>query len=167
MSNGATQRPEARSRPEIVYSEEQQRALSLWVVMHRAFTSLNQVAEADIRARGFNPTEWGVLEFLYHKGAQPLVKVGEKNLVSSGSVTYVVDKLEAKGLLKRAPCATDRRVIYAVLTEEGEALMRREFPAHAETIRQMFSHLDAETQDQLRSLLKKAGKAPSASKAPS
>lgn len=139
------------------YTPGQERALSLWVVMHRALAALTKVSEEDIRSRGFSITEWGVLEYLHHKGRQTLARVGEQILITSGSVTYVIDKLEGKGLIQRVPCECDRRAIYAELTDQGETLMKREFPFHAEAIRQMLSTLDAEEQEQLKSLLKKVG----------
>lgn len=139
------------------YGLEAGRALALWVVINRAFSAMQRVAAADVRRRGFNLTEWGVLEYLYHKGMQPLARVGREILITSGSVTYVIDKLERKGLIQRIPCTSDRRVIYAALTEEGRRLMEREFPGHAEAIREMMAPLDPGEQEQLKSLMKRVG----------
>lgn len=139
------------------YGPEADRALALWVVINRAFSAMQRVAAADVRRRGFNLTEWGVLEYLYHKGAQPLAKVGREILITSGSVTYVIDKLERKGLIQRIPCASDRRVIYASLTDEGRRLMVREFPGHAEAIKDLMAPLDPREQDELKSLMKRVG----------
>jgi len=139
------------------YGDAADRALSLWVVIHRAYAALQKVAAADIRSRGFNPTEWGVLEYLYHKGTQPLAQVGREILITSGSVTYVIDKLETRGLLQRIPCPNDRRVIYASLTEKGRELMAREFPGHAAVIQQLMAPLDPGEQELLKSLMKRIG----------
>lgn len=139
------------------YGAGADRALSLWVVMHRAFAALQRVAAADIRSRGFNPTEWGVLEYLYHKGTKPLADVGREILITSGSVTYVIDKLETRGLLQRIPCTSDRRVIYAALTDKGRELMAREFPGHAAVIERLMAPLSPEEQELLRSLMKRVG----------
>lgn len=160
-AGGETVRREALSAQGKQYGEEQERALGLWVVMNRAMASLHRRIEADIRARGFSQTEWGVLEYLYHKGAQPLAKVGEKILITSGSVTYVIDKLEAKGLIRRVPCESDRRVTWAVLTEAGEALMQVEFPQHAEAVKEALSPLSPAEQEEMERLLKKVGLASS------
>lgn len=145
------------------YGPEAERALSLWVVINRAVSAMQKVAAADMRHRGFNLTEWGVLEYLYHKGAQPLVRVGREILITSGSVTYVIDKLETKGLIQRIPCASDRRVIYAALTENGRRLMEQEFPGHAQVIKDLMSPLDQKEQEQLKSLMKRIGLAASES----
>ena len=50
-----------------------------------------------------NPTEFAVLELLYHKGNQPLQQIGDKILLASGSITYVVDKLEKKNFSSEKP----------------------------------------------------------------
>ena len=47
-----------------------------------------------------------MLELLYHKGRTPLQRIGQQILLTSGSITYTVDKLESKGLLRRVPCRT-------------------------------------------------------------
>lgn len=137
--------------------QEIHRSLSLWVVMHRALATLNRRAEKDIRGRGFSPTEWGVLEYLYHKGQQPLAKIGRKVLITTGSVTYVVDNLERRGFVERQRCELDRRIIYAVLTEQGKALMKAEFPHHARVIHEMMQPLNSAEKETVRALLKKLG----------
>ena len=54
--------------------------------------------------------------------------------MSSGNITYVVDKLQNKNLLFRRPSKEDRRVIYAELTEEGKRLFTQIFPQHHQVI---------------------------------
>ncbi|WP_143522293.1 MarR family winged helix-turn-helix transcriptional regulator, partial [Pseudomonas sp. 2822-17] len=75
--------------------------------------------EEDIKGFGLNTTEFAVLELLYSKGDQPIQKIGEKVLIASSSITYVVDKLEKKNYLIRKPCPKDRRITYAAITTEG------------------------------------------------
>lgn len=126
--------------------------------MNRAINALREQIANDVRRRGFeNPTEWAVLEFLYHKGPQSLSAVADRILICNASVTYVVDKLEAQGLLERRPCPEDRRIKFAALTPKGEAVLAREFPGHAEFVRRLLSSLTSAQQVELRSLLKQVG----------
>lgn len=134
-----------------------QQSLSLWVVMHRALATLTRRAESDIRGRGFSLTEWGVLEYLYHKGRQPLANIGRKVLITTGSVTYVIDNLERRGLVERQRCDHDRRIVYAVLTEQGKSVMKAEFPLHALAIHDMMQPLDPTEKETVKALLKKLG----------
>ncbi|CAM5779913.1 MULTISPECIES: MarR family winged helix-turn-helix transcriptional regulator [Brevibacillus] len=140
--------------------EEQQHrddSLLLMVVLARAYNWVTAHTTREIRQHGLNPTEFGVLEVLYHKGPQPLQQIGEKILISSGNITYVVDKLEKKQLLVRKPCAEDRRVIYAELTEKGQQFLASIFPSHKIAIEQAVSGLNPEEKRSAIELLKKLG----------
>lgn len=132
-------------------------ALHLYVVLSRANQWVSAHAHQDIRKSGLNPTEFGVLEFLYHKGPQPLQQIGDKILISSGNITYVVDKLERKGLVARRPSPQDRRVIYAEVTEQGSAFMEEKFPQHRLAVEQAVASLTPEERKQAVGLLRKLG----------
>jgi len=132
-------------------------SLELFVVLSRAQQWVAAHAQRDIKRHGLNITEFGVLEVLHHKGELPLQQIGEKVLMTSGNITYVVDKLERKGLVKRKASPTDRRVIYAEITEAGEQFMRDSFPSHASCIQHATSGLTAEEHAQIIPLLKKLG----------
>lgn len=71
-------------------------SLDLFIVLARAYNSVVAHSIRDIQSHGLNSTEFGVLDLLYHKGPQPLQKIGEKVLISSGNITYVADKLQKK-----------------------------------------------------------------------
>jgi MarR family 2-MHQ and catechol resistance regulon transcriptional repressor len=140
-------------------AQQRNDSLDLLIVLSRAYNWVTACANRDIRSHGLNPTEFGVLELLFHKGAQPLQQIGEKILISSGNITYVVDKLEKKGLLLRKPCPDDRRVIFAELTRQGEQLLREIFPQHEAVIERAVSGLTPEEKKQTIQLLKKLGRA--------
>jgi MarR family transcriptional regulator, 2-MHQ and catechol-resistance regulon repressor len=78
-------------------------------------------------------------------------------LLASGSITYVVDKLEGKRLLERKPFSKDRRVIYASITSEGRKLMDEIFPKHQRAIQHIFASLDESEKETMGILLKKLG----------
>ncbi|MCT8139628.1 MarR family transcriptional regulator [Anaerobacillus sp. CMMVII] len=141
----------------IMNLEENNVSLKLFIVLSRATRAIHDLVEEDIRTYGLNPTEFAVLELLYHKGDQPIQQIGKKVLLSSGSITYVVDKLEKKNLLVRKSCPKDRRVTYAVITENGTGLMDDIFPRHKEAIELIFSGLSADEKSVLIELLKKLG----------
>lgn len=132
-------------------------SLKLFVVFSRAYRAVSDRVMEDIRKHGLNPTEFAVLELLYHKGQQPIQQIGKKVLLASGSITYVVDKLENKGYLQRVPCPEDRRVVYAVITEDGRRWMDRVFPLHRQAIRNIFGVLTDEEMTVMTAQLKKLG----------
>jgi len=132
-------------------------SLKLFIVLSRAYKAINEHVNKAIQASGLNPTEFAVLELLYHKGDQPMQQIGGKILLASGSITYVVDKLEQKGMLKRIACPKDRRVTYAQITDEGKKFIEDIFPGHAEQIHELMSILSEEEKKQAIVLLKKLG----------
>jgi MarR family 2-MHQ and catechol resistance regulon transcriptional repressor len=84
--------------------------------------------------------------------------VQKKILVSSGGITYLVDRLEQKGLVERQQCPTDRRARYAALTPSGEALIGQIFPEHARALEHALSGLDPEEKEEAIRLLRKLGR---------
>ncbi|BAD75243.1 transcriptional regulator (MarR family) [Geobacillus kaustophilus HTA426] len=134
-----------------------QQSLKLFIVLSRAYRSVSDQVNKSIQAFGVNPTEFAVLELLYHKGDQPLQQIGEKILLASGSITYVIDKLENKGWIIRRACERDRRVTYASITDSGRRFIQRVFPEHAETIHETVAALTPEEKEQAIALLKKLG----------
>lgn len=139
-------------------SYPQQDALNLHIALTRASQWVNAHTEKDIRSFGLTRTEFGVLELLYHKGPQPIQQIGGKVLMSSGNITYVVDKLEKRGFVRRNASQEDRRLIYAEITEEGTAFVQEVFPKHAEVIAEVLSGLSKEERRVAAELLKKLGK---------
>jgi MarR family 2-MHQ and catechol resistance regulon transcriptional repressor len=134
------------------------RVLKLFTVLTRAQAAVAGHAEADIARSGLTAGEFAVLDVLYHRGRLLLGAIGEKILASSGGITYLVDRLEERGLVARLACPGDRRARYAALTPAGIELMDRIFPTHAHCIESAVEALTPEEQEVLIHLLKKLGK---------
>jgi MarR family transcriptional regulator, 2-MHQ and catechol-resistance regulon repressor len=132
-------------------------ALKLWVVLSRAHAAVLERTADDVARHELTAAEFGVLEALFHKGPLLLGDVQKKVLVSSGGVTYLMDRLEQRGLVRRKLCPSDRRARYAELTEEGNALMARIFPEHVECIREVLAGLNCAEQREAIELLRKLG----------
>lgn len=139
------------------YDEATQRALHLFVVLARCCNSVSDQARQDIARYDLSGSEFAVLELLHHKGPTPLGAIAEQVLLTSGSMTYVIDQLEKQGLVKRVACPADRRRLYAELTENGRAKIEAIFPGHAERIREVMSALSPAEQDEAARLLKRLG----------
>lgn len=130
-------------------------AVKLFILLSRAYRIISEQVDKPINKYGLNPTEFSVLQLLYYEGDLALQKIGEKTTLSSGSITYVVDKLEKKELLERQACPKDRRVIYAHLTDKGISLIKTIFPGHNERIYEIMSVLTKEEKDILYAQLNK------------
>ncbi|WP_147531736.1 MarR family winged helix-turn-helix transcriptional regulator [Bacillus marasmi] len=138
-------------------TEQINQSLKLFIVLSRSYKAINEQVNKFIAKNGLNPTEFAVLELLYHKGEQPLQQIGGKILLASGSITYVVDKLEQKGLLKRVACPNDRRVTYAKISDEGKQFIEDIFPEHEQRINEIMSVLSDEEKNTAIDILKKLG----------
>jgi MarR family 2-MHQ and catechol resistance regulon transcriptional repressor len=136
--------------------------LKLWVVLARAHAAVEEHVEHDIARHGLSIAEFGILEVLYHKGPQLLGDIQRRILVSSGGITFLVDRLEGKGLVAREACPDDRRARFAVLTPAGRALMKRIFPKHAAAVSRAVSGLTREERHAATRLLKTLGLAAAA-----
>jgi len=151
----AKQFPEAKEP--LASDERVQTALKLLVTLARAYNSVIVHLENDIKGHGLTQAEFGVLEMLHHTGPQLLGEIQRKILVSSGGITFVVDKLAGKGLVERQDCPTDRRARYAALTPAGEKLISRIFPVHAERVAKVMATLGPAQQKELTRLLRELG----------
>ncbi|MFJ5769258.1 MarR family winged helix-turn-helix transcriptional regulator [Psychrobacillus sp. NPDC093180] len=138
-------------------NEQPNNALKLFVVLSRAHKVIHECTNQFFQENGLNPTEFAVLELLYHKGKQPLQQIGNKILLASGSITYVVDKLEGRGYINRVSSPTDRRVTFAEITDEGTAFMDELFPRHEQQLQQLMDVLSEEEKAHMIELLKKLG----------
>jgi MarR family 2-MHQ and catechol resistance regulon transcriptional repressor len=160
----ATAAPRTPSRPaaSTTTDRKQDAALKLFVVLARSFNAVSARLHENIARHELTPTEFAILEVLYHKGPLLLGEVQRKILVTSGGITYLVDRLVEKGLVKREECAEDRRARYAVLTPVGTALIRKIFPQHAGAIERAMSGLTTAEQREATVLLRKLGLAAAA-----
>ncbi|MDC4239572.1 MarR family transcriptional regulator [Clostridium tertium] len=123
--------------------------LKLVIAMARTYNDMFFEIEKNVQEFGLNISEFGVLEMLYHKGDQPVQKVAEKILVTSGTITYVINKLEKKELVVRRKCEKDKRIFYVSLTEKGREFISDIFPKHKEFLDNLFIELNEDTKREL------------------
>lgn len=138
-------------------SLEETAALRLWVIMSRAHAAIAEHVGADVARHGLTLAEFGILEALYHGGPMLLGEVQKKILVSSGGITFLVDRLTAKGLVERRNCPSDRRARYAALTPDGDALVGEIFPEHAAALTRALAGLTITQQTEATGLLRELG----------
>jgi MarR family transcriptional regulator, 2-MHQ and catechol-resistance regulon repressor len=118
--------------------------LKLVIAIAKTYNKIFTRLEKNIQGFGLSISEFGVLEMLLHKGEQPVNKIAEKILVTSGTITYVIDQLSKRDLVIRERCEKDKRVFYVQLTKKGEEFIREIFPQHKEYVDKLFEELDEE-----------------------
>jgi MarR family 2-MHQ and catechol resistance regulon transcriptional repressor len=134
-------------------------AVRTYVKLMRASRSVSGRVEKLLTSAGLTLTQLGVLEVILHKGPMTHRDLGRKVLTSAGNMTDVVDKLEARGLVRRVRAADDRRQVRVELTEAGRTLIEQLFPRHADDIAHAMSGLGLRDLARLGDLLRALGMA--------
>ncbi|MBN8889034.1 MAG: MarR family transcriptional regulator [Rhodospirillales bacterium 70-18] len=134
-------------------------AVRAYVKLLRATRAVVARIEPLLARAGLTPTQLGVLEALLHKGSLSHRELGRKVLTSAGNMTDVVDKLQARGLVRRIRVPGDRRQVAVELTEAGRGLIEELFPRHAADIAGAMAGLDAAELRMLDGLLRRLGAA--------
>ncbi len=140
------------------WTDEQDTALRLRVTLERCHSTCDKAIAENAKEYGLTWSQLRTLEALYHLGPLSLGELGDKLLVTSGNVTYVMDRLEHQGLAYRDRCLDDRRVVRATLTPSGRALLADVLPGHFDYIEHLSRHLTTEEQETLGTLLQRLGK---------
>lgn len=131
------------------------KGVTLWLALWRVSRDIDRIAQADIASHGLCLTDFGALEALLHRGPMRVNDIAEAVMITSGSMTTSVDRLEARGLVRRTAHEGDARVRMVELTEAGRALIEPAYAAHAEVIESVFGTLDPEDRTTLLELLLK------------
>ena len=140
--------------PKIYQNSGSHLFLLFWKASHAAMRYDHQ----SIAAQGFaSLSDYAVLEVLLHKGALPVNAIGEKVLLTSGSMTTAVQRLEKKGLVVRERSEGDARVVLVHLTNEGMSLIQEAFIAHAEDLDELFIKFSEDERIQFAGLMRKLG----------
>src|SRR3979490_1506586 len=130
----------------------------VFLVLWKAANAVQSYAEASISDLEMCGSDFAVLEALLHKGPLPVNEIGRKVLLTSGSITVAVDRLQMKGFVERRAHGTDRRAKIVHLTKEGRKLITRAYADHAADMEQLASaSLTREERKTLIHLLKKIG----------
>lgn len=130
----------------------------LWLVLWKAARSIEAHSTRSIGRFDMGATDFGVLEALLHKGPLTVTQLGEKVLLTSGSMTAAIDRLVARGLVTRCDDAKDRRARIIKLTPEGHELIERAFAEHREAMEQAVAGFSEQDRAALLPLLRRLGR---------
>ena len=158
VSEGMTTTPWVDDPAPRDWSVEEEQALRLWISLARCYVTFSRAVACKVAEYDLTAPQFGVLEALFHLGPLSLGELAEKLLVTGGNVTYVMDRLEAQGLVARERSGDDRRVVRAHLTSKGRDTIEGVFPGHIGFVKALVDSLESEERDVLRTLLKKLGK---------
>jgi DNA-binding MarR family transcriptional regulator len=116
--------------------------LAAWRAVLNAETAVVARAEAALAAAGLPPLGWYDVLWAIRRAPDRRLRMSELAAgltISRGGLTKIADRLERAGLIRREPAADDGRGLYAVLTPEGNALLRRMWPVYSRVLRETFA----------------------------
>ena len=102
----------------MVYTPDQ----SIGFLMRRVLSSILQLADAQLAEQGLTYVQWLPLYKLSLCAEANCSNLAKDLGMDPASITRALDRIEAKGLLRRERSTTDRRVVHLVLTEEGRSV---------------------------------------------
>ena len=119
------------------------------------YLHVSRTSTRMIEAMGLTQAQFDVLVTLGDTPGMTCKVLGERTFITKGTLTPVLDRLEAKGLVVRAKGQRDSRQTRVSITPEGQALYERHFPGFVAAMRGRFAVLAPEEQEALRALLQK------------
>ena len=136
-------------RPERYCAED-----SVGYLMRRVLNAMSQAVDGRL-CKPDSPTypQWLPLHKLHVRKAQTVAELARECMLDAGSMTRLLDRLEAKGLCRRVRSVTDRRVVNIELTDEGSAAAQQVPEVLCQVQNEYLAGFDADEWNQLKSYL--------------
>lgn len=125
----------------------------------RTYQAFSSYSEGFVRQFDLTPAQFDVIATLGNTSGMSMGEIGEKTLITKGTLTGVIDRLERKRLIVREVSSSDRRSTIVKLTAQGDSLFQAAFPAHITDMKQHLAPIDVSELDDLRVLLNRLGDA--------
>lgn len=107
----------------------------------QAYQAFESHSASHIHEMGLTMTQFDILATLGNQPPLTCKELGDKTLVSKGTMTGVLERLEAKGFIEKFANAEDGRSYKIGLTKAGDKLFKKVFPEHVEYLGKVFSKL--------------------------
>jgi DNA-binding MarR family transcriptional regulator len=146
------------SIPQTSSSPEQ---LESWIAYLRSHSAITRELSAQLqREHGLTLNDYEVLLVLSHSedGMMRRVDLAETILLTASGITRLLEGLERSGYVCKHSCATDARVSYAKLTDEGRQKLSDASVTHLRGIDELF--LGRYTEDERATLAELLGRLP-------
>lgn len=138
-------------RPESYAAED-----SVGYLMRRVLNAMSQAVDCQL-CKPDSPTypQWLPLHKLHVGKAQTVAELARECMLDAGSMTRLLDRLEAKGLCRRVRSVTDRRVVNIELTDEGSAAAQQVPEVLCKVQNEFLAGFEADEWNQLKGYLRR------------
>ena len=116
----------------------------------RCYQVIEKYSSSHVRWMGLTPSQFDIIATLGDTPGMTFRELGGKTLITKGTVTGVVDRLEGKRLVKRVAVPQDGRCSVVMLTRAGEREFKRVFLPHVDHMGKAFGKIKAAELDALR-----------------
>lgn len=120
-----------------------------------AYQSFERYSAPDIKVMGLTHTQFDIIATLGNQPHMTCKQLGEKTLVTKGTLTGVLERLEMKGILERKLNPEDARSQMIGLTKDGQQLFEKVFPHHVAHLEKAFGKLSVDEMTEIQGSLKK------------
>jgi DNA-binding MarR family transcriptional regulator len=117
------------------------------------YQAFENASNRHIRTSGLTPAQFDVIATLGNQPPMTCSELGQKTLITKGTLTGVLDRMAEKGLVRREANDEDGRSFRIALTAEGKELFDRVFPGHIAYLKPLFDKLGQEKIGQIRESL--------------
>lgn len=125
----------------------------------RCYQAFEGFSSRHIRSMGLTACQFDIIATLGNTQGMNFRDIGERTLITKGTLTGVVDRLEEKLLVQCIPDAQDGRSQIVQLTAAGEALFVEIFPAHVAYMQRAFVEMNEAEIVDMRAMLMRLGDA--------
>jgi DNA-binding MarR family transcriptional regulator len=123
----------------------------------RCYQAFDSYSARHVRSLDLTPSQFDIIATLGNTSGMTFRELGERTLITKGTLTGVVDRLEAKKLVRRLPSPTDGRCQIVQLTARGEATFAKVFPSTLAHIGKAFAGVSPQELQQTEDVLKRLG----------
>jgi DNA-binding MarR family transcriptional regulator len=113
----------------------------------------------SVRRSGLTHAQFDIIATLGNTPGMSYKELGEKTLITKGTLTGVIERLEQKGLVERERSSDDKRSFFVRLTAAGDGMFRDVFPkviAHGRELFATYSEADFDEMEQTLGKLRQA-----------
>lgn len=119
------------------------------------YQAFESYSGTHVRKLGLTGAQFDILATLGNTPGMTCKELGANTLITKGTLTGVLDRLEARGLIRRSATDADRRQVFVMLTPQGVRTFERAFPAHIDHLKPAFGALSPRELEQTARLLHK------------
>jgi MarR family transcriptional regulator, 2-MHQ and catechol-resistance regulon repressor len=127
------------------------------LVLWKTAQAVTRIDQLSIKETGLGLSDFSIMEALMHKGPLQIGEIGEKVLLTSGSMTAAINRLEKSGYVKRMKDTEDGRCYYVALTKSGQKVIGAAYAKHERNLEKVVAVLSSDEKAELVTLLKKIG----------